>query len=58
MLLVDSEIYAGNKVMAVTGALDLYGTIPSNVITRLSETAAVGATVIKVVSASGWVAGD
>jgi len=55
---VNSEIWAGTKVLAVTGSLLLYGSHPETMQTRLISTALPGDTSIQVDEASGWVAGD
>lgn len=58
MLLVDADTYAGNKVIAVTGALNLYGVIPGATSTRLTAKAVAGSSTIEVGSAAGWKVGD
>ena len=45
-------------MLAVTGGLQLYGVQPETVWTRLTETAEVGATTIKVDSVAGWKVDD
>jgi hypothetical protein len=42
MLLVDADTYAGNKVLAVTGKLNLYGQEPETTKTRLTSSAEIG----------------
>lgn len=36
----------------------MYGKVPESVWTRLTETATINSTTLKVVSASGWAIGD
>ena len=49
---------SGNKMLAVTGSLELYGKVPSTVWTRMTQTASAGQSVINVQSTSGWESGD
>jgi hypothetical protein len=57
-LLIDEFIDAGNKVLAVTGGLELYGKAPDTVWTRLGAEVDTGDTQMTVLSASGWGVGD
>ena len=57
-LLIDEFIDAGNKVLAVTGGLELFGQTPNTIWTRLTEEVDAGATSISVLSADGWKVGD
>jgi hypothetical protein len=50
-LVIDNDSETGNKIMAVTGKLYLYGKSPSTKMTRLSSSAHVGDNFINVVSA-------
>lgn len=45
-------------MLAVTGGLEFFGVPPTTPWTKLSQIAAVGATTIRVVDASGWQVGD
>lgn len=45
-------------MMVVTGALELYGKVPSTVWTKMTEIAPVGSSTIKVQSTAGWEIGD
>lgn len=47
-----------NKYIVVTGALRLYGKVPTVVSTKLTAIANVGATTINVISTSGWAVGN
>jgi hypothetical protein len=47
-----------NKVLAVTGGLEIYARKPGTVWTRLSAFADVGTNVIYVLDANGWKVGD
>jgi hypothetical protein len=49
---------SGNKMLAVSGGLELYGNHPATIWTRLTSMAQVGATQITVESADGWNIGD
>lgn len=49
---------SGNKMLAVTGELEFYGKQITNVWTRLTSIASVGATTIQVASSSDWKVGD
>jgi hypothetical protein len=42
ILLVDADTYAGNKVIAVTGKMNLYGKVPGTTKTRLTSSAEIG----------------
>ena len=51
---VIDPLIAGNKYIAVTGSLNLYGSPPSSVITGLTQTAFANSTLIYVGSSAGW----
>lgn len=53
-LVIDSFINSGNKILAVTGKLDLYGLIPSKTSTRLSNIISKGDTSIDLIEAVDW----
>lgn len=56
---VINEFIAGNKVFAVHGKVELYGTVPSIVWNRARSTVRAGATSISLSTAiSGWQVGD
>jgi cell migration-inducing and hyaluronan-binding protein len=57
-LLIDPFIEASNKVLAVTGSLNIYAPQPASVWTRLTVFAKAGDTTITVADATGWKAGD
>ena len=48
----------GNKMIVNTGRLELFGSPPATIWTKLTAFADKGATSITVASASGWVVGD
>lgn len=48
----------GNKMLVNTGRLQLYANPPSTVWTKMTAFADIGATSIKVASATGWNVGD
>ena len=56
--MVDEDVTAGNKVIAVTGNLNLIGVIPKTVQTRLIKTINPGATSIEVGENEDWKVGD
>ena len=56
-MVVDADA-SGNKMLAVTGELEFYGNPPDTIWTRLTETAAAGATQIKVAEAVDWKVDD
>jgi hypothetical protein len=45
-------------MLAVTGGLEFYGIEPQTAWTKLTETAFINSTQIKVISAAGWSVGD
>lgn len=47
-----------SKSLVNTGSLSLYGVVPGSVITKLTSSASVGATIINVADANGWNIGD
>lgn len=49
---------SGNKMLAVTGTLQLYGKQINNVWTKLTSIAPVGATTIQVANSADWSVGD
>lgn len=49
---------SGNKMLAVTGGIEFYGTVPDNIWTKLTKIAKVGDTTIEVITAAGWNVGD
>lgn len=49
---------SGNKMLAVTGAFQVYAAPPSVTWTRLKATAAIDATTITVLDSTGWKAND
>ena len=51
-------LVAGNKMLVVTGILNLHGKAPGTTTTTLSATAAAGATTISVTSSTDWAVGD
>ncbi len=53
-VLIDDFSNPGNKVIVVTGRLELYGVSPSTKWTRLTASGKVGDTVINVASAANW----
>jgi len=57
-LLVDADLYAGNKVLVNTGTIALYGKVPTTITTRLSASASSGSKTITVLAASDWAVGD
>ena len=56
-MLVDPDA-SGNKMMVITGGLELYGVEPETTWTRLVRTALVGTQIIYVENATGWSVGD
>lgn len=54
---IDEELSV-NKHIVVTGALNLFGQVPSTVSTRLTAAANPGDTTITVGSTSGWAVGN
>lgn len=56
--IIDSFASVGNKVIAVTGRLELFGTPVATKYTRLIANAKPGDTTIQVATAIGWVIGD
>ena len=57
-LIVDPDVEAGNKVIVVTGTLELIGKMPKTVQTRLKESINPGARSMKVESYEDWKVGD
>lgn len=57
-LIIDPFIDASNKVLAVTGTLNIYANTPGSVWTRLAAFANAGDKQIKVLSSDGWMVGD
>lgn len=57
-VVIDPFANVGNKVLAVTGRVELFGIAPGTKFTRLTANAAVGATVITVAAATDWIVGD
>ena len=57
-LLIDDEVDASNKILAVTYGIELYGTPPGTTWTRLTSYASAGDKTITVESASDWNIGD
>ena len=57
-LIVDSDVEAGNKVLVVTGILELIGIVPTNVQTRLLASIKTGDVSIDVENKNGWKVGD
>lgn len=53
-----NAIYAGNKVIANLGLLQMYGTIPTTKMVRLKAPAAKGATTITVDTGLTWAVGS
>ncbi len=49
---------SGNKMLAVTGTLQLYGKPINNVWTKLTIIASVGDTTIEVANSADWSVGD
>lgn len=49
---------SGNKMLAATGKLAMYGTTPGTIWTRLTEIAEKNATTINVAEANDWNVGD
>jgi hypothetical protein len=49
---------SGNKMFAVTGALELYGKPINNIWTKLTAIAPVGSTTIQVQNSADWTVGD
>ena len=56
--MVIDEGASGNKILAVTGGLELFGLEPTTSWAKLTKTAHVGDTQILVSSRGGWKAGD
>lgn len=52
------DLVGGNKILVVTGSLNLYGKSPSTTKTYLTRTAFSGDTKIFVGSQGGWAVGD
>jgi hypothetical protein len=48
----------GNKMIVNTGRLELFGTPPATIWTKLTAFANIGETSITLESASGWKIGD
>jgi len=57
-VLVDDYVEGGNKNLIVTGQLSLYGVTPAVVMTRLTDFADAGATVLSVSDTIDWAVGD
>lgn len=57
-LLIGPEVVAGNKVLAVTGRMQLYGKVPATTKSMLAKYANAGDKSIEVESTSGWAVGD
>lgn len=57
-MLVDPDLFANNKVLVNTGALNLYGTIPTFLKDRLTATAFPGDTTITMGDTTGLEVGD
>ena len=57
-LVIDANLDVGNKVLAVTRAMELYSTPPGTVWTRLVVYADAGATTVTVAECAGWAVGD
>ncbi|CAD8161606.1 unnamed protein product [Paramecium octaurelia] len=57
-LVIDANLDVGNKVLAVTRAMELYSTPPGTVWTRLALYADAGTTKITVQECLDWVIGD
>ncbi len=56
-LVIDPDA-SGNKMLAVTGGLEFYGIEPQTAWTKLTETASINSTQIKVILTAGWSVGD
>jgi hypothetical protein len=56
-IVIDPQV-AGNKMLAVTGKLQLFGPIPTTTWTKLTAFARPGDTTIDVISTAGWQIGD
>ncbi|CAK63318.1 unnamed protein product (macronuclear) [Paramecium tetraurelia] len=57
-LVIDANLDVGNKVLAVTRAMELYSKPPGTVWTRLAAYADAGATTITVAECADWAVGD
>ncbi len=57
-VVISNLLFPGNKVLAVFGALELHGLIPSVTWTRLSSTLSVGDNTLELVDSVDWTAGQ
>ena len=57
-LVIDSFINSGNKILAITGEMNLYGLFPYQTSTRLASLAAIGASTIDLVDPIDWIIGS
>ena len=57
-LVIDSFIESGNKILAVTGEMNLYGKIPKTAYTRLTRSISIGTDVIDLLEAVDWSIGS
>ena len=56
--MIDDEVDASNKILAITYGIELYGSQPGTTWTRLTSFASAGDKTITVESASDWKIGD
>lgn len=57
-VVIDSFANVGNKVIAVTGRLELFGSTVESKYTRLTANVKPGDNSLTVISSNGWVVGD
>ena len=57
-LIIDNFIEIGNKILAVTGTMNLYGQAPSVIWTKLSASALIGGNTVKLIDSVDWKVGD
>lgn len=57
-LIIDSFIETSNKILAVTGAMFLYGVVPDIIWTKLAESISPGQNYLVLIEKIGWKVGD
>ncbi len=57
-LIIDNFIDTGNKILAVTGGMNIFGKAPNIIWTKLSSCALIGTKIINLVDSVDWKVGD